>query len=134
MIEELSEADARNQIETNLFGALLGDAGRSTVPARAGAAATSFRCPRSAASPLSRWWAFTTRPSAAPLEIAEKELRVAAGELARVAGRGGARAGRLRIPAVPRAPAKSGHALMPRMASGRVASRAAQRRAAAMLV
>ena len=35
-VEELSEADARDQMETNLFGAALGDPGRPAVPAQAG--------------------------------------------------------------------------------------------------
>ncbi len=52
-IEELSESDARDQIETNVFGALWITQPRCRICGRR-AAATSSRCPRSAASPRSR--------------------------------------------------------------------------------
>ena len=63
LVEEITEAEARAQFEANFFGALwITQAAlpRSCAPR---AAATSCRCPRSAASPPSRTSGSTTRPS-----------------------------------------------------------------------
>jgi len=62
MVEELSEAESREQIETNLFGALwVTQAGCLSCAPRA--AVTSCRFPPSVGSPRSPASAFTTRPS-----------------------------------------------------------------------
>ena len=61
-IEELSEAEARDQIETNVFGALW--ITQAALPyLRAQGGGHTSRCPRSAASVRSRASARTTRPS-----------------------------------------------------------------------
>ncbi len=59
MVEEITEEQARAQMETNLFGALW--VTQAALPhLRAGGGGTSCRCPRSAGSPRSRASASTT--------------------------------------------------------------------------
>ena len=62
-IEELTEQEARDQIETNLFGALWVTQAALPFLRAQGSRATSSRCRRSAGSPRSRTSASTTRRS-----------------------------------------------------------------------